>query len=396
MSFFENVEMAPPDPILGLTAQFLSDRREEKINLGVGTYKTADLKPYLLPSVRLAEKQLAEEGASKEYLPIEGEGLFLKQVKRLVLGEKLAVSEGLALVQGIGGTGALSIGARFLKKIGFSEVYITNPTWDNHRRLFEHAGFSVESYPYYDFRKASVDMDSILGAMRKAPARSLFVIQPSTHNPTGCDPTQNEWQEILKVMKEKNHLPFFDFCYQGFGEGVQEDARVIRTFIEEGMECLVAISFSKSFGLYAERVGALMVVGKTPESAKRIESQLKVIIRGLYSNPPCHGARIVAKILADPLLEKQWEEELVAIRRRLTEMRSALVDALKAEGLSQFSFFQKQKGLFTFTGLSEAEVERLNREFAIHLPKNGRINIAGLNIYNVGYVAKSIARVLNA
>lgn len=396
MSFFEKTEMAPADPILSLTSLFKADPRKGKINLGVGTYKSADLKPYLFPSVKVAEKLLAEEGLSKEYLPIEGEAAFLNEAKRLILGDMLCKKREIALVQGIGGTGALAIGARFLKKAEFAKVYLTDPSWDNHRRLFSKAGFEVESYPYYDFQKASLNIDSVLKTLKKAPKKSLFVMQPATHNPTGCDPTKEEWKEILKLMKQKNHFPFFDFCYQGFGDGLEEDAEVIRFFIQEGVECFIATSFSKNFGLYAERVGGLFVVAKNEKYTASVVSQLKVIIRTIYSNPPCHGSRIVTKILSDDKLSKEWKKELEMARGRLLKMRKALSEGLIKRCLSRFSFIKKQKGLFTFTGLDEKQVARLNQEFAIHLPKSGRINLAGLNEQNVETVAQSIACVLNA
>jgi aspartate/tyrosine/aromatic aminotransferase len=393
MVFFEKVELAPPDPILGIGVAFNNDPRGQKINLGIGTFKDADLNPYVLETVKEAEKRLLIQNISKDYLPIEGERAFLPLVKELSFGSN---DPSIMAVQTVGGTGALRLGAEFLKKYDYHYIYIPDPSWDNHQRIFHHAAFEVGKYPYYNPSTRSFDCGAMIATLKRIPSRSVILLQACCHNPTGFDPTFEEWKEIALVMKERELLPYFDFAYQGFGRGLEPDAEAIRYFVSQRIECLVAASYSKNFGLYAERLGALFVLCGTEERAKKVESQVKIIVRGLYSNPPCHGARVVATILGDKALRKEWETELNAMRFRIVEMRKALTLALEirlGEKDKRFEFMKQQIGMFSYTGLSEKAAEKLIAEHAIYVPKDGRINVAGLNTENIEVVADAIVKV---
>lgn len=392
MELFENVEMAPPDAILGLNAAYAADTRENKINLGVGAYKTEDLKPFVLKSVREAEKLLLEQDLNKEYLPIGGEPHYVSEIRKLVLGEKLLHLPSFVL-QTLGGTGALRIGANLLHQYVGQSVTISDPSWDNHRRIFTHAGFKVDSYPYYDQKNHGLDFQAFCLALEKMAPHSVVVLQGACHNPTGIDPTFEEWKEIHRIMEKKKLFPFFDLAYQGFGEGLEEDVRGLRYFVEQGSSLLIATSYSKNFGLYAERVGSLIVVCQEKVLAK-VESQAKVIIRGIYSNPPIHGARLVATILKDKNLRILWEKELLGMRLRISNLREALVSALQSKGL-KVDFIRKQRGMFSYTGLTKSQVESLHAKYAIYMPKDGRINIAGLNQENLIYVVNAIGAVIS-
>jgi aspartate/tyrosine/aromatic aminotransferase len=392
MAFFEKLGSAPADPILGITAAFIADTRKNKTNLGVGSYKTIDLKPFVLPAVKQAEKLLLDQDLNKEYLGIEGDKKYLTLVKELVFGYDVDPSKIVAF-QSVGGTGALRVGGDFLKRHGKTEIFIPDPTWDNHRRIFTHSGFEVHTYPYYDKKSKSLDFPAMISEIRKMPVGTVLLLQGCCHNPTGFDPSKEEWRDIIKAVQERALLPFIDFAYQGFGSGIQEDAWAVREFVNAGIECVVASSYSKNFGLYAERTGALFFHCKSHEGAKNVESQVKVVIRGLYSNPPCHGARIVAAILGESSLKKQWEEEADAMRNRILEMRRALVSTLADLGKKEYSFMERQKGMFSYTGLNPDSVERLIQEYGIYLPKDGRVNIAGINHENLEYIASAIADV---
>lgn len=392
MAFFEKLELAPADPILGITAAFNADTRKNKTNLGVGSYKTSDLKPYVLPSVKEAEKVLLEQNLNKEYLGIEGDKRYLELLKELVFGKVQDPSKIVAL-QSIGGTGALRVGGDFLKKHGKTDLFLPDPTWDNHRRIFTHAGFAVHTYPYYNKIVKAFDFSGMLTAIQKMPRGAVLLLQGCCHNPTGFDPTQEEWKQIIQAIQKQQLLPFIDFAYQGFGEGIEEDAWAVRAFADAGIECLVASSYSKNFGLYAERTGALFFHCTNQKAAQLVESQAKVIIRGLYSNPPCHGARIVATILGNPALKQQWIREVDAMRNRILEMRRALIWALADLGKQEYAFLERQKGMFSYTGLNLESVDRLIQEYGIYLPKDGRVNIAGLNQDNLNFIARAIADV---
>lgn len=389
MSFFKEVESAPMDPIFGITTAFNADKREKRVNLGVGSYKTEELKPYLLPSVLEAERRLVDKKIPKEYLPIEGEPTYLRAVKELIFGSQ-AQPMGVAILQTLGGTGALALGARFLRSFLPGALFVPDPTWDNHARIFGHAGFTVGSYPYYDPAHHRLDLNALLAALRSMPAKSVVVLQASAHNPTGCDPSLDEWHQIATVMQERSLLPFFDLAYQGLASGLEEDLVAVRLFMERKLEFLLASSYSKNFGLYGERIGALSVVTSGDDAAKRVESQLKVLIRGLYSNPPSHGARLIATILTDERLRAQWSGELAAMRERLAKMRRALATRLSHYRQGEFDFLAHQKGMFSLLWLNDAQVTRLRDEYGIYLPKRGRINLAGLNEQNLDYVVSSI------
>lgn len=394
MDFFENVEGAPPDSILGLSASFAADQKANKVNLGAGVYKTADLKPYILNVVKKAEALLLERETSKDYLPIDGLLSYVQQTQNLVFG----TSEGdIYGAQTTGGTAALRLGGSFLQELGLRTLYLSTPTWDNHTRIFRHAGLQVASYPYFNGKSEGIEFAHLLEALQKMEKRSIVLLQACCHNPTGVDPTLDQWREIFKKMEERELFPFFDFAYQGFAEGLEQDASVLRLFLQSKRECMIAVSHAKNFGLYAERCGALFVVCKNREAVERIGSRMRVIIRGLYSNPPCHGARIITTILEDPELKAEWRQELEGMRTRITQMRKSLVQRLEGRtSLATLNSLSLQKGMFSYTGLSENQVERLTAEYGIYLPKDGRINVAGLNEENLDYVTDAIIEVTHA
>lgn len=394
MGFFDHVAEAMRDPILGVQVAFLADTRPHKVNLGIGVYKTEGLTHYILPSVAEAEKRLNEKLLSKEYLPIEGEKNFLDHIGALSLGQERS-SESIFAAQTVGGTGALRLGGVFLRRHITGRIFLPDPTWDNHHRIFSHAGLEVGVYRYYDREKRGVHFPYLVDSLLEIPSGSAILFHACCHNPTGCDLTHEQWREVKEIVKKRSLLPFFDLSYQGLGDGLQEDAFAVRLFAEGEGEFLMAASLSKNFGLYAERVGALLISAQNGEKAKNIGTQVKVLIRGLYSNPPCHGARVVSLILEDPSLHKQWEGEVNGMRERITNMRALLVDALQKRLKRDFSFLLLQKGMCSYIGLQEKAVERLIGEFAIHMPKDGRINVAGLNKENIDRVANAIAAVSN-
>jgi aromatic-amino-acid transaminase len=390
MSFFEELHQEPSDPILGLISSFNADSREKKVNLGAGVYKTEDLKPFIFKSVKKTEAILLEKERSKDYLPIDGLPEYVLLTKQLVFGKK-AESVPIYGAQTPGATAALRVGGAFLKKLGLSQAFLSNPTWGNHRRIFKHAGLSVFDYPYFSLEKKGFDFPKLMETFSKLEERSIVVFHASCHNPTGFDPSLKEWEEIWKTVAEKRLFPFFDLAYQGLGDGLDTDAAPLRHFLETGLECAVAVSHAKNFGLYAERCGALFMVCRERLKAEQVGSHIKVLIRGLYSNPPCHGARIVATLLQDGLLKKSWEEELREIRERIATMRELFVAHLRMKnGSTPFDFLALQKGMFSYTGLTEKQVARLIADYGIYLPKDGRINIAGLNKENLEYVTEAI------
>ncbi len=386
MRYFKNLEQEPRDAILGLNQSFAADLRSVKVNLGAGVYKTEDLKPYILKTVKKAEARLIENENSKDYLPIDGSPEFVRLTKGLVFGVDAPLDH-IYGAQATGGTGALRIGGAFLKQAGLETIYISEPTWDNHQRIFNHAGLTVRTYPYYNSQTNGFDCAQMVDAIDKMDKGSVLLLQACCHNPSGCDPTLPEWGLLFKKMQEREIFPFFDFAYQGFGEGLDRDAQALRAFMKLGMECLVAASYAKNFGLYAERCGVLFAACQDPEEVERVGSKIRVIIRGLYSNPPCHGARIVAEILGDQKLREEWEAELAGMRGRISEMRSALARGLKKD------FLSKQKGMFSYTGLSAVEVEQLIASYGIYMPRDGRINVAGLNADNLSYVIDAILKI---
>lgn len=395
---FAAIEMAPRDPILGITEAFNADKNPNKINLGVGVYYDDNGKVPLLACVSKAEAQLMEKASPRTYLPIDGLAAYDKAVQELVFGaDSAVVQEKRAITaQAIGGTGALKLGADFLKRFApDAQVWISDPSWENHRALFESAGFTVNNYPYYDASTRGVNFAGMLNALKTMPAGSIVLLHACCHNPTGADLTDAQWTEVIQVVTQRGLVPFLDMAYQGFGDGIEEDGKVVRLFAQAGGALFVSNSFSKSFSLYGERVGALSIVAVSTDEAARVLSQLKRVIRTNYSNPPIHGGQVVATALATPELRKMWEEELAGMRVRIREMRKALVEKLKAKAPNHdFDFVIRQRGMFSYSGLTKAQVERLRDEFSIYAVDTGRICVAALNSRNIDNIVDAIAQVL--
>ncbi len=398
MSMFTAVEMAPRDPILGLNEQFNADTNPNKVNLGVGVYYDDNGKLPLLQCVQTAEKAMMEKPSARGYLPIDGIAAYDAAVKSLVFGaDGEPVKSGrIATIQALGGTGGLKVGADFLKRISpNATVLISDPSWENHRALFTNAGFTVETYAYYDAAKRGVNFESMLAALNAAAAETIIVLHACCHNPTGYDITAAQWDEVITVCKAKNLTPFLDMAYQGFGHGILEDGAVIGKFVAAGITFLVSTSFSKSFSLYGERVGALSVLCADKEEASRVLSQLKIVIRTNYSNPPTHGGAVVAAVLNNPEWRALWETELGEMRVRIKAMRQKLVDGLKAAGIKQdMSFITTQIGMFSYSGLTKDQMVRLRNEFGVYGTDSGRMCVAALNSKNIDHVCASIAKVL--
>ncbi|KFZ37227.1 aromatic amino acid aminotransferase [Shewanella mangrovi] len=395
---FTNVAAAPADPILGLTEAFKKDPREDKVNLGVGVYKTdAGLTP-VLKSVKLAEEKLLQEETSKNYLGIEGVQLYNKVVQELLFGANSSIiSEGRAFTaQAPGGTGSLRVAAEFLVNNTESKViWVSNPTWANHKNIFEAAGLTIKEYRYYDAATQGLDFEAMLGDLAQAEQGDLVLLHGCCHNPSGIDPVTEQWQAIAELVAAKQLVPLFDFAYQGFGDGVEEDAAGLRTVAAAVPEFLVANSFSKNFGLYNERIGAVTLVAKDQAEGEKAFSQVKRTIRANYSNPPAHGALIVSTILSTPELKAIWENEVKEMRERIAKMRLLFVKTLAAEGVEQdFSFISGQKGMFSFSGLNKQQVEQLKTEFGIYIVGSGRISVAGMTTSNVPVICQAIAKVL--
>ena len=397
MSLFSTVELAPRDPILGMTEAFNADSNPAKVNLGVGVYFDEHGKLPILRCVLAAEKQLAEAPKPKGYLPIDGIAIYDRAVQELVFGASCPALTGgrIATVQTLGGTGGLKVGADFLQRLNPSaKVLISDPSWENHRALFTQAGFEVQTYPYYDSATRGVRADAMLAALHGAEARTVVVLHACCHNPTGCDLDAAQWAQVVAAMKQRGLVPFLDMAYQGFGDGIAEDGAVVQKFIDAGLDFLVATSFSKSFSLYGERVGALSVVCTSKDEAARVLSRLKVLIRGNYSNPPTHGAQLVATVLTTPALRLQWEEELAGMRLRIKAMRQALVKRIAEAGVTQdMGFILRQKGMFSYSGMSAAQMKRLRDEFGIYGLDSGRICVAALNERNIDPVVAAISHV---
>jgi aromatic-amino-acid transaminase len=398
MSLFHAVEMAPRDPILGLTEQFNADTNPKKVNLGVGVYYDDNGKLPLLACVQQAEEKMMAAHAARGYLPIDGIAAYDAAVKSLVFGaESEAVKSGrVATVQAIGGTGGLKIGADFLKKLNpDAKVMISDPSWENHRALFTNAGFVVETYPYYDAARRGINFDGMLTALQTAAAGTIVVLHACCHNPTGYDLTPAQWDQVVATVKARKLVAFLDMAYQGFGSGIREDGLAVQKFVAAGDDFFVSTSFSKSLSLYGERVGALSVFCQDKEEAARVLSQLKIVIRTNYSNPPTHGGQIAATILNTPELRALWEQELAGMRTRIKEMRVALVEKLKSAGVKQdMGFIAHQVGMFSYSGLSKDQMIRLRNEFGIYGIESGRICVAALNSHNLDYVAAAIAKVV--
>jgi aromatic-amino-acid transaminase len=398
MSLFSTVELAPRDPILGMTEAFNADPNPAKVNLGVGVYFDEQGKLPILQCVLAAERQLADSPKPKGYLPIDGIPAYDRAVQELVFGaQSEALRDGrIATVQTLGGTGGLKVGADFLERLSAdARVLISDPSWENHRALFTQAGFEVGTYAYYDAATRGIRFETMLAALNAALPGTVVVLHACCHNPTGCDLNADQWAQVVQVLEARQLVPFLDMAYQGFGDGIVEDGAAVQQFLAAGLDFFVATSFSKSFSLYGERVGALSVVCASKDEAARVLSRLKVLIRGNYSNPPTHGAQVVALVLTTPELRRMWEDELAAMRQRIRRMRQALVQALAAAGVTQdMGFIQQQKGMFSYSGLSTAQMQRLRSEFGVYGIDSGRICVAALNERNLGPVAAAIAKVV--
>ena len=397
-SLFSAVEMAPKDPILGLTEMYLADTRPEKVNLGVGVYYDDNGKLPLLRAVKKAEEARIAKGLPRGYQPIDGPAAYNKAVQALLFGaDSPEVTSGRVItLDTLGGTGGLKVGADYLKRLlPGSVVAISDPTWENHRGVFESAGFTVTTYTYYDPKTHGLDFGGMITSLKGTPDRSVVLLHACCHNPTGVDLTQQQWEEVVALCKAKQFVPFLDLAYQGFGDGITQDAAAVRLFAKAGMPFLVSSSFSKSFSLYGERVGALSIVTSGKEESVKVLSQVKRVVRTNYSNPPTHGGAIVTDVLTTPELRQMWEEELSEMRDRIRQMRQALVEKLKALNAKQdFSFVARQRGMFSFSGLNPQQVDRLREEFAVYAIGSGRICVAALNSGNIDRVVKAIAAVL--
>jgi aromatic-amino-acid transaminase len=396
-SLFDAVEMAPRDPILGLNEQFAADPNPAKVNLGVGVYYDENGKLPLLRCVRAAEEMMMEAPQARGYLPIDGIAAYDAAAQALVFGADSEARRAgrIATVQAVGGTGALKVGADLLAHMSpKARVLISDPSWENHRALFEGAGFEVATYPYYDAARHDVDAAAMLGALRAAAPGTIVALHACCHNPTGCDLTPAQWQEVVAVLAERGLVPFLDMAYQGFGEGLAEDGLAVQLCLAAGLDFLVATSFSKSFSLYGERVGALSVVCASADEAARVLSQLKRVIRTNYSNPPTHGAAVVAHVLGTPALRSMWEGELAAMRERIKRMRLELRRRLEAAGARiETAFITRQRGMFSYSGLSKAQMQRLRSEFGIYGVDSGRICVAALNQKNLDAVVAALVKV---
>ena len=401
-SLFSAVEMAPRDPILGITEAFAADTNPNKVNLGVGVYCDDNGKLPLLKCVQAAEKAMMDKPSPRGYLPIDGIAAYDAAVKALVFGaDSEPIKSGrVATVQGVGGTGALKLGADFLKKLNPSaKVLISDPSWENHRALFTSAGFEVQSHPYFDAimngGKGGINFEGMLAALNAAAAGTIVVLHACCHNPTGYDITPAQWDQVVTVVKAKKLVPFLDMAYQGFGYGLAEDGAAVQKFVASGMTFFVSTSFSKSFSLYGERVGALSVLCADKDEASRVMSQLKIVIRTNYSSPPTHGGAVVAAVMNKPEWRALWEAELGEMRVRIKAMRQKLVEGLKAAGVKQdMSFITSQIGMFSYSGLSKDQMVRLRTEFGVYGTDSGRMCVAALNSKNIDYVCAAIAKVL--
>jgi aspartate/tyrosine/aromatic aminotransferase len=391
--FFDDVKEAPSDPIFGLAAAFNKDTRLNKVSLAVGIYQNEKLESTLFESAKIAKELIFSEDLMANYLPIDGFRPMLDLLAPVVFGSALWAQskERIYAAQTPGGTGALCIGAEFLAGEVSKKVSIPNRTWPNHKAVFGKAGFEIERYPYYSKEKKGFDLQAVLDFFSKLAPKTIVVLHACCHNPTGCDPTLEEWKELSRAMKSKNLVPFFDFAYQGLGDGLEIDAGAVRLFVEEGHEMLVAYSCSKNFSMYGQRVGALFAVNGSDGIKTSVGSQIKRIIRAIYSNPPAHGARIVERILRDSELKKLWEKDLADVRMRVDTMRQLLIQRLSAKSKDMdLAHLKKHKGMFSFIELNQEQVQTLIDKYAVYLSGSGRINVAGLNAENIDYVVDSI------
>ncbi|HSX04292.1 MAG TPA: amino acid aminotransferase [Rhabdochlamydiaceae bacterium] len=396
-SLFDKVTLAPPDAIFGKVKAFQADSRPNKVNLLVGFYVTEDLKTPILDCVKKAEKNLLQKETDKKYLPIDGEPNFIEKIGLLIFGQALwkKSQERIYGAQTIGGTGALRTMADFLRQEIAREIWISDPTWPNHHNIFPRAGLHLQKYPYYDKKQHRLLFDDLIGHLSKLQRGSVVLLHANCHNPTGFDPSMEEWKILSKLFLEKGLFPFFDAAYQGFGEGLDKDAAAVRYFLEQGHEMAVVYSCAKNFSLYGERVGALYLIDGPSKNREKVESQIKAIIRANYSNPPIHGAAVVTEILSTPPLIEQWHKDLEQMRVRIAHMRKAFITALQTKKMPyDVQFMEKSKGLFCFSGLETDQVEHLIADYGIYLPYDGRINVTSLNASNLEYVVDAISKVV--
>lgn len=395
---FAAVELAPRDPILGINEAFAADMRPNKVNLGVGVYYDENGKLPLLQAVKEAENIRVAQGLPRGYLPIEGVPLYNQAVQGLLFGNDspIVTNSRAATFEALGGTGGLKIGADFLKRLlPDAEVMISDPSWENHRALFESAGFKVSTYPYYDAASHGVNFAGMVKSLESAVPGTIYVLHACCHNPTGVDLTNDQWAQVVNLVKARSLTAFLDMAYQGFGDGIAEDSAALNMFSASGLSFFVSSSFSKSFSFYGERVGALTVVTQDKDETTRVTSQIKRVIRTNYSNPPTHGASVVAAVLSTPALRQMWESELGGMRTRIKAMRTGFVDGLKAHGVTRdFSFVARQRGMFSYSGLTATQVEQLQKEYGIYAVTTGRICVAALNNKNLDYVVGAIAKIL--
>ncbi len=396
MSVFENVRLAPADPILGLTEAFKADERTSKVNLGIGVYLDENGQLPLMECVHAAEDRLAAAAKPHTYLGIDGLPSYVRLARELAFGaDSSAVAQGrIATVQSLGGTGALKVGADFIATLSpGAPVLISDPSWENHQAIFTRAGFAVGAYRYYDAKAKTVDLDGMIADLEAAKSGTIVVLHACCHNPTGYDLNPEQWDRVIRVIMDRGMIPFLDMAYQGFGAGVAEDGAVISRFVEAGLPVFVSTSFSKSFGLYGERVGALHIACRDVEEARRVLSQVKICIRTNYSNPATHGAAIVADVLGDPAQRASWEQELGRMRDRIKQMRFRLVEALRAEGVGDMDFIAQQAGMFSYSGLTRDQMLALRRDHGVYGTEKGRMCVAALNDGNLEVVAKAMAAV---
>jgi aromatic-amino-acid transaminase len=398
MNLFSSVQLAPKDPIFGLTEAYNADQRPGKVNLGVGVYYTDEGKVPLLRAVLEAEKEVVAKEAPRAYIPIEGPNPYNSAVQNLLFGKDSVLIQAGRVVTAecLGGTGALRVGGDFVKRLEpTAKAAISSPSWENHRGIFEAAGYEVLEYTYFDPKTRGVDFDGMVKSLESFPAKTLVILHACCHNPTGADLNKDQWQKIISICQQKQLIPFLDIAYQGFADGIEQDGAAVRMFADSGMSFFVSSSFSKSFSLYGERVGALSIVTQSKEESARVLSQLKRVIRTNYSNPPTHGAAIVATVLNSPKLRQMWEDELAQMRDRIKSMRQGLKEKLAAAGVSQdFSFIEAQRGMFSYSGLTSDQVAKLQEQDGIYALSTGRICVAALNTKNIDRVAQAIARVL--
>lgn len=395
---FNALEMAPPDAILGLTEAFKKDTNPKKINLGVGVYKASDNTTPILTSVRRAREKIVSQEKSKAYLPISGAPEYAVEVQKLLFSpeHEIIANSRAATAHTPGGTGGLRVVGDFIHRMfPQASIWMSDPTWANHPNIFKSAGLTVKTYPYYDAGNKCLDFSNMISALNQVPQGDVVLFHACCHNPSGMDPNQQQWAQIAETARARKFIPFLDFAYQGFADGTEQDAAGLRQFCTPGSELLISSSFSKNFGLYNERVGAVTIVGADRDARDKAFSQIKICIRTNYSNPPAHGAAIVTTVLQDAELKSLWEQEVAEMRDRINGMRKLLVDSLKARGVAQdYSFITKQRGMFSFSGLNKDQVQKLREKYSIYIVASGRINVAGITAQNIDYLCDAIVDVL--